>query len=393
MKYVNAKEVLPTELVKILQDYVNGCYLYIPKGEEEQVKEDQTNYKMELEKRDRHIYERHLEGWGSQAIASIYHLSESSVRRILLKQRQRFERQAVFMEEIIKLWNIEAGEMKQIYHSAWDADGKYVLKAYDNLNGLKRNVQIMKTLRSMDIPTAEIIDLENGEEYVCKGEKYYILTRKLPGSNVTDIRDKKLAFKMGETIGKLHIALQKCEAQLECRDGSLLREINGWVRDGFIKNGWQFVSEEEFMEAADHLEMVYGQLPIQMIHRDVHFGNFLFDNGEFSGYIDFELTQKNIRIFDLCYFLAGLLTEDVGHGLNPKEWLDTVHEVVTGYENYIVLTDTEKEAMPWVMECIELLFVSYFAGIDELRCAEDAARVYRLISGYGQEIKEKIAKK
>ena len=42
----------------------------------------------------------------------------------------------------------------------------------------------------------------------------------------------------------------------------------------------------------------------------MHFGNFLFQEGSFSGYIDFDLSQKNIRIFDLCYFLAGLLAEE-----------------------------------------------------------------------------------
>ena len=34
-------------------------------------------------------------------------------------------------------------------------------------------------------------------------------------------------------------------------------------------------------------------LPVQLIHRDVHFGNFLFDEGKFSGYIDFDLSQRN----------------------------------------------------------------------------------------------------
>ena len=29
---------------------------------------------------------------------------------------------------------------------------------------------------------------------------------------------------------------------------------------------------------------------------------FLFYNNKFSGYIDFDLSQINIRIFDICYF-------------------------------------------------------------------------------------------
>lgn len=41
---------------------------------------------------------------------------------------------------------------------------------------------------------------------------------------------------------------------------------------------------------------LYSKLPIQLIRREVHLGNLLFDNNKFSGYIDFDLSQKNIRI-------------------------------------------------------------------------------------------------
>ena len=31
------------------------------------------------------------------------------------------------------------------------------------------------------------------------------------------------------------------------------------------------------------------------------------------------------------------------------------------------------------MECIELLFVAYFMGIDDVQCAEDAYRIYEFV--------------
>jgi len=37
----------------------------------------------------------------------------------------------------------------------------------------------------------------------------------------------------------------------------------------------------------------------------------LFDQGKLTGYIDFDLSQKDARIFNICYFLMGLLSE--GH--------------------------------------------------------------------------------
>lgn len=35
----------------------------------------------------------------------------------------------------------------------------------------------------------------------------------------------------------------------------------------------------------------------------------IFDEGEFKGFIDFDLTQVNIRIFDICNCAAAILSE------------------------------------------------------------------------------------
>lgn len=90
----------------------------------------------------------------------------------------------------------------------------------------------------------------------------------------------------------------------------MLKEMNGWIKTVFAKNNWKYIKEAEFCNLADNLENVYDKLPLQLIHRDVHWGNFQFDNGQFSGYIVLDLSQKNIRIFNLCYFMLGLLSKE-----------------------------------------------------------------------------------
>lgn len=82
--------------------------------------------------------------------------------------------------------------------------------------------------------------------------------------------------------------------------------------------------------------------------------------GLFSGYIDFDLSQRNIRVFDLCYFLAGLLAAQVGNGMEEIQWYDVISRTTAGYESRIPLTAAEKQAVPYVMENIELLFAAYF---------------------------------
>ena len=160
---------------------------------------------------------------------------------------------------------------------------------------------------------------------------------------------------------------------------SLLDEMNGWVKSNLDANGWKYISKEEYEKIVLQLEKVYDNLPVQLIHRDVHFGNFLFSDGKFSGYIDFDLSQRNIRIFDLCYFLLGLLSEEEKLEITDELWFEFVRKVFVGYERKLKLTEVEKRAVPCVMECIELLFVSYFENINDVRCAEDAYRIFAFV--------------
>ena len=83
---------------------------------------------------------------------------------------------------------------------------------------------------------------------------------------------------------------------------------------------------------------------------------------KFSGYIDFDLSQRNIRIFDLCYFLLGLLSEEEKLELTEEQWFDFVSKVFKGYERKLPLSEAEKQAVPCVMECIERLFTAYYEG-------------------------------
>lgn len=46
---------------------------------------------MELQKRDEHIFRKSLEGVNNRKLGIMYHLSESSIRRIIINQRKRYQ--------------------------------------------------------------------------------------------------------------------------------------------------------------------------------------------------------------------------------------------------------------------------------------------------------------
>ncbi|MDE7312717.1 MAG: phosphotransferase [Eubacterium sp.] len=389
MKYVNATEVLPEELLSMIQKYYEGGYLYIPK--ENHCKAiQQTDYKLELEKRNQYIYLKHLEGRTNVQIGQIYHLSESSIRRIILKEKGRYQKMKEIIKQILPLWEMEGGQFLQIYPSAWEINHDYVIKVYDDKKQLERNIKISEILSGCKIPVAKIVPTKTGETYTAYQDSYFLMSKKLQGSPVCDLKNKTVAWKMGCAIAKLHRAFVQCEKEVAFWDNSLLKEMKGWVRENLAKKEWKLLGEAKYEHTVKRLENVYPSLPKQLIHRDVHFGNFLFFEGNLSGYIDFDLSQRNIRIFDICYFLTGLLTEETEDAFTKKEWLENVQAVMEGYESIIQLSETEKQAIPCVMECIEILFTAYYFGVSDTKRANDAYDAFCLIQNCESDIENRI---
>ncbi len=385
MKYVNANEVLPEELLLAIKKYYQGGYLYISK-ENIYSEKKKTDYRIELEKRDQHIYLKHLEGRTNGHLAMIYHLSEPSIRRIILKEKVRYLEMKKIVEELSDLWEIETGEVVQIYPSAWEINHSYVMKMYYDKEQLERNIKISTILWNANIPVAKIIPAKTGKSYIEYKDMYFVLSKKLQGSNIICSKETKLSWKMGCAIARLHQAFLKCEKELVFWENSLLNEMKGWIYETLKSHDWQIAQEEEYLNTVIQLETLYDYLPKQLIHRDVHAGNFLFFEGEFSGYIDFDLSQKNVRIFDICYFLTGLLAEEAEDTLLQEEWLANVMSVVGGYESIEKLSEIEKSAIPCVMKCIELLFTAYFMSMEDMKRAKDSYQVFQFVQNFESEI-------
>ena len=86
MSYIKAEEILPEELIRSIQEYADGVYIYIPRKPGTRHKWGQeTDYKAELKARNDGIRSDHAAGVSVQTLSRKYHLSEKSIRRILQK--------------------------------------------------------------------------------------------------------------------------------------------------------------------------------------------------------------------------------------------------------------------------------------------------------------------
>ena len=86
MSYIKAEKILPEELIRQIQEYADGVYIYIPRKPGTRHKWGQeTDYKAELKARNDGIRSDHAAGVSVQTLSRRYHLSEKSIRRILQK--------------------------------------------------------------------------------------------------------------------------------------------------------------------------------------------------------------------------------------------------------------------------------------------------------------------
>lgn len=269
--------------------------------------------------------------------------------------------QAEEITAILSNWNIVPKSMISVYKSAWNIDGKYILKHGHNISEIEKSVLFTKLLSEKVIPVAEYIPTSDGKPFITIDGGYWCLMTKLRGSHM-DIYacDEFFPLELGKIIARLHVALRKIEGETACREYDLIQELESYILPE--------ITEKQLPVATDilncvksNLSRVYTDLSRQLIHRDMHMGNLLFENDKLTGYIDFDLSVKSVRIFDLCYFALSLLVGQIDNSERCVQWKKITSGVISGYESVLPLSDTEKEAMPILMLYIELLFVAFWS--------------------------------
>ena len=87
MKYINANLLLPDKLVKELQRYIQGGYIYVPVDEKQRrYWGELSGYKEELRKRNSEIIIEYNNGFSIKLLAEKYNLSVYAIRKIIYQK-------------------------------------------------------------------------------------------------------------------------------------------------------------------------------------------------------------------------------------------------------------------------------------------------------------------
>ncbi len=87
MKYINAKILLPARLVKELQEYIQGGYIYVPAIQDQQKHWGElSGYRKELQERNKIIIAEYRSGISIEQLADKYFLSVYAIRKIIYQK-------------------------------------------------------------------------------------------------------------------------------------------------------------------------------------------------------------------------------------------------------------------------------------------------------------------
>ena len=308
------------------------------------------------------------------------YVSEHTVKRPYRVKLIQEEHILITQEKIKAMlahWNLENESVSDFHDvnsgqridNTWIIGGQYVMQVGTNVIGLKNHIAVSRKLKEHNFVVSLPVQTVSGEDYAMEGELYYFLSKCVQGNPMNDhllFTDggMELAYKLGQSIGRMNAAL--AEFDFVCNEPDLLEQIG----EHCIPKLRAACSLEEtfYQDFSVHMSRLYPLLPKQLIHRDPNPGNIISENGEITGFLDFELTQRNVRIFDPCYAATAILSETYEDTtLNRDKWFDIFRGIITGYDDVAKLTAAEKAAIPYVVYSIQMTCISFFSEFERYK--------------------------
>jgi len=285
--------------------------------------------------------------------------------------------------------------------NVWSIGEDYILKT-ESLNSMLKNLKVMKALAEQGFAAAIPILTKSGEEYLDgDGENITMLTIGIKGRPLAKEdrfgEDRRsFGIKYGESIARLHKALAIIEPEVHPQEINQYTDVIEWAMPEMRKQNKLYqmgLPDSFFDDYINNFGTLFVKLPKQLIHRDPNPSNILFDKGEVTGFIDFDISHRNIRLFDPCYCATGLLSErrglDKTKGCVYGVWPEVLGGILHGYNSVNPLTDEEKQAVYYVICTIQMVFAAYCESKPELK---ELAITNRDMLKYIVDNKERIVK-
>lgn len=281
------------------------------------------------------------------------------------------------MKEVLQSWGLENEKLTDVVYaetgniseSACYVGDNYVIKFSPNLGSVEKHISLSQAIESVGLSTATPIKTVEGKFVVASEELYFYVTKRLKG---TQLKASTMYFEdylpkarfIGEIIGQLSVALSKVDIvsnQVNIYESAKEWAIPALVGKADLPTDFVEMYEKEFGD-------IYESLPQQIIHRDPNPGNIILC-GDNWGVLDFEISERNIRIFDPCYAATAILSESFEADNTDKlnQWIAIYKNILYGYDEVVKLSDNEWKAIPYVVITNQLISTAWFAEQEKYR--------------------------
>ncbi len=163
---------------------------------------------------------------------------------------------------------------------------------------------------------------------------------------------------VGEIIGQLSLALEKVDAAVN--DVNIYDDLKSWALPR-VKDMLN-IPESFWNDAVEFFGEIYDTLPKQIIHRDPNPSNIITAEKTW-GFIDFDLSERNIRIFDPCYAATAILSESFNENDKEKlaQWIEIYKNIIYGYDSVAKLSSNETKAIPYVVLANQIICCAWLS--------------------------------
>jgi Ser/Thr protein kinase RdoA (MazF antagonist) len=276
--------------------------------------------------------------------------------------------------EIAKFWfqdkDVTATEIQPNVTKIHCNNKAYILKEKGSIKQFFAELNVLEQLDEKGVKVQKLVKTRNDERYVFYKEKYYCLYEYVAGS-VLEIKDTEKLKVLGSTIGgeiaNLHHELNSVNSANELIKRELYKVVYEWALPNLVKN--EYV-HRDVIQKMNQIHTAFKEtvhtLSKQIIHRDMHLSNVIFKESDFQGFIDFELLEENVRVFDLCYCCTSILSELYSDEILRGKWLHIVGKIFEGYNKQNPLTREEIQSIWYVMLSIQIIFITYFVQLKDL---------------------------
>lgn len=307
-----------------------------------------------------------------------------------------------FLRKILENWDIEKNlSIKDIYMTdgakvsgnVWKIGDKYILKT-GNREKILKDLKISKALSKQGFASSLPILTKTKKEYV-ENPELFILTYGLKGNPLSKedrFGNNRILFaeNYGRSIARLHKALKSIQNDISPDEVNLYKNVTDWALPSVRKQNIQWdmkLDDGFFNDYINNFGKLYKKLPKHLIHRDPNPSNILFEGNEVRGFIDFDLSEINIRLWDVCYCATGILSEGSIDAF--EKWMDILGGILWGYDQEGNLTPEEKQAVYYVICSIQMICIAFFENQDKYK---ELAKINRQMLQFIIQKKEEILK-